>query len=1401
MPTDKLRFDPRATARAPLLQRTAPTQSASIAEFFTLKGSGQALADSLTLRTSVGQGMLFVGRSAAYDVPVLPTARRVAPDYNPYRDENLGPYRRHLDAFKNVTSPEEFRMVAAGIDINEDLRNGLADYPVTDFLSGFLDPINLLPVPLAYGKGFLTAMKRAMPAAAGIVTATELARTRLDPTDTATETLFNVVGGTLMAGLFAGAAGHWGGKVGPKVDADLLRKTLDTLLPPDMVSPPGQANMGFPLPPWMSPTHLLRKANAMWQNKTIHGDPLSDMWDKLAIRQIDEADNDIGSTIFVELADELDEPVIRASIEGTEVKVDWTSLPTEMQGKGIATAAYKQLIRWADEKGYTLSSDVVVTKDAQRIWKRLEDEGYNIVYNDKAELWADGRLVGEQPVYRVAKQSEREVVPAWLRNNLRDYEVRLRTGEHMEAELIKQRDEWAAKHEKRSIAGGAKTKAKQALDAVEKNLKEVSRANDEIRSRAADTRVLMEDMIQAEADADHVMVSRLYGVTANRQFPFFHLSMNKFRAKKAYAELKRVGHRAQYFAMGTAQLPGVQTLGNRMSHAAGVSVEAASKVHWGAPIAAKKHLNQVYAEYLGLGENTGNITSFTVDLRQRVRSVVDRGMGKERSPVTSDGKMTLRAFEKEVSIAMLNGGTHSNEYVARAVKPYWDWLQKISEDGQKLNVFAARQVLVRKQERIQEKLDNLLKEMKQDAIKGKIDIDKKYKKKWLEEDLYMVEKQIESYDSAEAFIPGQKGWMHRAWRAHMVRAKEAELKQLIREYFEAETRNMRQAPHRFFDKETGELLEKIAANDPGAITARVNESYASILREAEAGEIDMRTTDKRLWLEARRKWVEENTPAGNEKKVQLQIIDEKINGLIQGLDTVTTGSGPLLARKLNLDNAELMKLGVIEDEISVWSAHYVSRIAPQIEMARRWGDPTATEWIGNWYEEAKEAIAKVKNIDAKERQALVDEAAGLRDSMRDLADITLGVYQVPTNPASLTNRTLRLLRNWNVLGAMGRSTLMALGDTGNIVISQGFARSFGHLFDRMSANLKGGNSLVRMIDHEVELAGLSAEVINGMRFHQLTDAGPAYGDVTGFERGVGEAVQRFFVYNMMAPWTDMARKWAGGMVQSEILRMSIDWRAGKLAKEDVARITKLGVNREQAIQFVEEWERAGSLKWKEKMFVANTENWTSESAKRAFRAAMVTEVDRAVPTPGAADKPTILLRSEWGKIIGQYRGFAMGATHRIMAAGLQEQGAQKYIGALSMVAIVWLVDLHKRQDYIDLSVGEQLLRAVELSGVTGIILDLNDTIERASAGSVGLRPLLGMDIRERDPNWANRLGTIGAVPNSLLTALYAFSSDDATTHDQVRALRYMTPYNNLLWFNEFNNRVQRSVTDTLEDWQ
>jgi hypothetical protein len=650
-------------------------------------------------------------------------------------------------------------------------------------------------------------------------------------------------------------------------------------------------------------------------------------------------------------------------------------------------------------------------------------------------------------------------------------------------------------------------------------------------------------------------------------------------------------------------------------------------------------------------------------------------------------------------------------------------------------------------------------------------------------------------------------YMHRIWITDAVKEGEVELKEMLFKEFTENPKWKHYEPG-YGPDDQGEVgTDRVVIPEhPDVVMGRVNETYASILRDAETGGNSEYApkghADTLDWLHARQRAVVDDVALPERtRKTQIDIINKKIQRIEQGIGG-SGGSGPLLARRLELNDTQLINSGFIESDVNNWMEHYVSRTAPIIETARMFGDPKADGYINKLFDDTWMQSLDLMITDPKKAEAMQKEAVRLRTAMQDLRDIVHGTWALPDNPDAITPRILRILRNFNVLGAMGRSVLMAFGDIGNVIISQGFARSLSYAVENYASGISDGG--IFLIRKEVELAGAVSEVVLGMRYAAMTDFGKAVGSsikhprLSAFEQGLSDASKRFFLYNLLGPWTDMAKKFSGGMLQSRLIENSVLWRDGRLSKSEITIMGRLGINRAQAEQFADEWESSEGLMHKS-MYIANTGEWASKSAVRAFRAAMNTEINRMIPTPGAVDKPKTLLKSEWWKMIGQYRGFSIAATHRIMGAGLHSGAAARFSGAVSMLAIAMIVDSSKRPDYMQMPIEEQIFRAVELSGITGIFLDLNDTIERITAGAVGIRPMFGMDIRERNPNWSNRMGTLGAVPNQWLTLMYGLTSDNAETDDVARAIRYMIPYNNLIWWNEAFNRGQRAAVDFIEE--
>lgn len=522
-------------------------------------------------------------------------------------------------------------------------------------------------------------------------------------------------------------------------------------------------------------------------------------------------------------------------------------------------------------------------------------------------------------------------------------------------------------------------------------------------------------------------------------------------------------------------------------------------------------------------------------------------------------------------------------------------------------------------------------------------------------------------------------------------------------------------------------------------------------------------------------------------------------GIIQKGDMDGTGrrrvGGPSarLSRKLVIDENKFRKF--LEPDIDVVAQHYTMRMGPAIEMAREFGDFKLDNIITTLHKEFNDLRAATPEQRAdidKEREAVVQ-------AIEDLRDKVLGTYGIPENPDSLTNRTLRALKGWNTLGYMGKAWMAATADSGRIAMSEGFTRTFGGAFRSALDQIeKGRNSEWRLGADEVEKLGEASDVFTSARMNSIIDNGPVMSATGRIERWIQKAQGPFFIANGLSVWTDNVKRIAGALIQDRIISDSILWTQNKLPAERIERLAAAGINEKMAQRIVRQWEEAGSNAG-DHIKLASTDLWTDIEVVRAFRGAMAQDINTAVITPHAADKFNFMSKPV-GSVLMQYRGFGVSATQRIMLSALQQRDKQALIGITSMIALAGMMDYARRPDYVELDLGEQVFRAVEKSGVTGVFSDINSALEIASGNQYGLRSVFGFQPVIKDPTWAERTGApLGAVGTQWLNFAYALTDGAANGEEQAAAIRYMLPFQNLWFWSDLWTRAQRTAGEVVEE--
>lgn len=552
-------------------------------------------------------------------------------------------------------------------------------------------------------------------------------------------------------------------------------------------------------------------------------------------------------------------------------------------------------------------------------------------------------------------------------------------------------------------------------------------------------------------------------------------------------------------------------------------------------------------------------------------------------------------------------------------------------------------------------------------------------------------------------------------------------------------------------------------------------------------------------------------------KIVNRKLDERLK--MSGSGNRTAISSPLLGRTLDIPREELIPWIVTDVDRVV--SEYTRQMGTAIEMSKMFGDIDMNARLWE-LEDAWNRIPPDQKTKAMEKAY----RNGVQD-VGDLRDMAYGTFGMPADPSAWNLRLANAAKSMAVMTQMGKVLFSSMLDSGKIVMTQGMKRSFGtalhFAFEDESpfSHFARGSAEVRRMGAANELNNLAVAA-------GRADLGKNFG-VTGIERAIAQGGRLMFVANLLTTWTDHAKRFAGTMGADQLIRDADLWVQGKLSTERISELSQAGMNKKIAFLIDREWKRMHKLtgnglgdeikglastrrrssklggaadyllKYEsDKLRFANTGEWADQVVADEFRAILATVVDNSVLTPTGATKLKVMHNSAIS-VITQYMSFSVLATQSIAGSALQRRDAAALNGILTMVGLAYAVDAALRPDYLDMDFDEKLLRAVERSGVLGILPDLNTRLELVTQNKYGFRPMFGMDAFIEDPDPSRRTGAIlGPAVSQWGSLAWAFNSEDATNDDRARALRYMMPFNNLFYLDGLFTGMQRDIEDGLD---
>lgn len=835
-----------------------------------------------------------------------------------------------------------------------------------------------------------------------------------------------------------------------------------------------------------------------------------------------------------------------------------------------------------------------------------------------------------------------------------------------------------------------------------------------------------------------------------------------------------------------AGAPGLRLFKNENGIATDQSAFSLAQQWWARYSTARREMDKLYMEYLGAARADVQLSDWSMQMRDVLQLAERSEFGKKvvtgmGLPTTPEGKLSYKQFREEVGAALHMGDEHPDELVKRAAA-LWrkEVLEPFEEAARTLGMFGVER-LKRETASMTTKIDRLAARMElwterreaaeadgRGALAAKIGekLDEmKSERQELEGQVKENEARLKKFLEEETAAPkGAESFFPVRWALSKIDANPEGLRKILYDWFRKD-----------HPEQTAEEISERVTLTMGRIRklAQRNALFHDEMDPAEA----IQTAKEKLAAETDKTARDTRRAAAGEEP----------------------GFAPASVIKRKLDIPPLLVREFLDMDVDRVMHGYVRGMGAAVELAR-----LDSRLSGGASSHLEGTLAKLDALiddaaltDEGSARALRSEWAIQRKALEDLRDKVLGLYGIPEDPTAWDYRAIAAAKNFSTITVMGQTWKAALTDAGSSMIAVGVRDFLGGLATRFF----GGAAEFKLGRAEVELSGEALDVMRGVTLQRLADQlDLPYSGITKGEQILHEAANKMHLINLLAPWTDFIKGFSGAIIQSNLIKHSIAWSKGTLSKADQTKMAALGIDESLAREIAEQWEAVGAMKGT-KLHLANSGAWKNLEVAERFRAALGDAVRTAVVTPGPADRPNFMSAGIWSAVL-QYRGFAMGATQRVLMAGMQTRDAYTMSGMLAMVGIGYMIDLMKSSDYDKRSLvsGERLLRAVEYSGVTGILSDINNMIEVASGNSIGVRPALSLDPLVKDPNWAERVGQAGGPAVSpWLGSLWALTAPEASAHDQSRALMRLMPFNNWWFWNDFMRRARTDAADAIEE--
>lgn len=467
----------------------------------------------------------------------------------------------------------------------------------------------------------------------------------------------------------------------------------------------------------------------------------------------------------------------------------------------------------------------------------------------------------------------------------------------------------------------------------------------------------------------------------------------------------------------------------------------------------------------------------------------------------------------------------------------------------------------------------------------------------------------------------------------------------------------------------------------------------------------------------------------------------------------------------------------LESDIELLASSIQNHVIPRIEIAKQFGDPSMKQAIEAITEEARALIRANPQYTAKIERELKND---IRD-LEAIRDRLLGVYKAPEDPDAFIPRASLVIRQQNYVSMLGQMTLSSIADIGKPMMNAGLKR-----YSQGLAALALSPKKFKLAAAEAKLAGLAWDMVLHSRAKSLYEIGDPYGQLSKVERTSKAMANSFGLATLMDPWNAVMRQFSSVLISDRIVGASEKLAAGKISKADLERLSASGISEAMAARIAKEYAKHGESVTG--LRIARTDLWQDKAAVKAFRAALVKDVNNTIVMPGKGDSP-LWMSSELGKHVTQFQSFSISSVRRTLQTGLQTRDMATLNGVLLMLA-AGSASYATKQTFKgeEVDTDNIIMEAIDQSGLFGYLWEVPQMVNRATGDSMWQ----SSQRYKNRPDITSLMGPTASQGTRVLKIAGKAISDQEFDEKNFRKL---VPYQNLFYLRWLFDEAEAGMAD------